>query len=169
MQQLDGEYCELHSWKQKYGLYKCLHEIYSRVIKWSTPCDNLLWLRPVEMLSFLRQGMVWPRPAFNILCSPWWLWHTDPQALAPVCWGDRCVPPSSVYVLQRMKPKVLRMLGKQSIKWAISAATFEGFVQQLCFSYHSLSIPPYKWNLFYSWDFSPSSLLLDEVVPPGLK
>lgn len=87
----------------------------------------------------------------------------------PVCWGDVCVPPSSVYMLQRMKPKVLRMLGKQSIKWAISAATFEGFVQQLCFSYYSLSIPPYKWNLFYSWDFSPSSLLLDEVVPPRLK
>lgn len=59
----------------------------------------------------------------------------------PVCWGDRCVPPSSVYVLQRMKPKVLRLLDKQSIKWVISSAIFEGFGQQLCFSYHSLSIP----------------------------
>lgn len=71
-------------------------------------------------LLFLWQDLMYPRIALlalNSLCNWGWL---DPSAFISFdCWDCRHIPPHLIYVVLKIEPRALCLLGKQSTNWAI--------------------------------------------------
>lgn len=84
--------------------------------------------------SSLRQGLIYPRLAWDLLCSRGWSWTLNSP---PMCWDYSLGPPCLVYAELEVKPMASRMLVKY-----LPIELYPGPLV----SYSKLPLVPELWN-----------------------
>lgn len=77
--------------------------------------------------SFVLSGLVQPRLALDLLCSPAGLEFDTPVFSFPKCWDFRHMPLAQFYVVVGIEPRALCMLSRYSIYGDMSSVLLPCF------------------------------------------